>query len=616
MPKLPTALWKPTTQTIAKTHIGQWMKMLRLRKYSDLHRWSVRNREKFWAQAIQAVGIRFRTRPTQVLDPESKADSPQWLPGASLNIAESCFQAPADSIAIVYRKDSADGPLTQITYGELAALSNRVSNGLWELGIRPGDGIAIDLPMTPEAVAIYLGVVQCGAYVIGIADSFAPQEIAARVRIGSAKLIFTQDVIEREGKSLPLYEKVIEAKAPRAVVLTAGKALSVKLRTGDQPWAQFLSGDSEFTAVECSPDDITNVLFSSGTTGDPKAIPWTHVTPIKCATDAYFYQDIQAGDAIAWPTSLGWMMGPWLIYAALINQGTIALYGGMPHHRGFGEFLRDARVKVLGVVPSLVKAWKNSNCMKGLKWKDLRCFSSTGECSNPVDMAWLMKLGGGTRPVIEYCGGTEIGGAYITSVLALPNIPASFNTPTLGLDVVIKNEKGKTSQNGELFIVPPSIGLSNRLLNKDHFEVYYLDCPPGPRGALLRRHGDQVESLGKGYYRAHGRVDDTMNLGGIKVSSAEIETVLNKVDGILETAAIAVPPAGGGPSQLVIYAVLRSQKAGKSEELLPQLQTAIKSKLNPLFKISDLKLVSTLPRTASNKVMRRVLRAEYLEGRG
>ena len=195
-----------------------------------------------------------------------------------------------------------------------------------------------------------------------------------------------------------------------------------------------------------------------------------------------------------------------------------------------------------------------------------------------------------------------------------PCIPGTFNAPVLGLDFVILDEAGHAAESGELFLVPPSIGLSDRLLHRDHDEVYFAGVPAGPGGVTLRRHGDQMETVAPGYWRGHGRADDTMNLGGIKVSSAEIERVLQTVPGVGETAAIAVSP-GGGPSQLVVYAVCPGAPAAEREALADALQGAIKRDLNPLFKIQDVVLVETLPRTASNKVMRRELRQQYLAGK-
>jgi acetyl-CoA synthetase len=385
----------------------------------------------------------------------------------------------------------------------------------------------------------------------------------------------------------------------------------VCLRPGDRTWTDFLSPNDHFTAIPTQASAPINILFSSGTTGEPKAIPWTQTTPIKAASDGHLHQDIHSGDVVAWHTNLGWMMGPWLIYASLINRATIALYDGSPSDRSFGTFIQNARVTMLGVVPSLVNTWRRTGCMNGLDWSHLKAFSSTGECSNPQDMLFLMALAG-YKPIIEYCGGTEIGGGYLTGTLVQPCSPSTFTTPALGLDIVIVDAAGHSANKGEAFIIPPSIGLSTELLNCDHHQVYFADTPPF--AFPLRRHGDQLERLSNRYYRAQGRVDDTMNLNGIKVSAVEIEQTLNTVPEISETAAVAIAPSDGGPNQLVIYAVLTPQISPFSAATLQTLlQTTLKQRLNPLFKIHAVVVVESLPRTASNKIMRRVLRDRHYQ---
>ena len=597
--------WFPAEDKIEKTNIAAVMRGLDLDSYEALHSWAVHHRVDFWELMIERLGIQFHRKFSKVVDLSQGDEFPKWLVDAQLNIVESCFNAPSDATAIVFQSEGST--LSMMTYGELNALTNRVANGLVAAGFRPGDSIAIDMAMNAESVAIYLGIIKAGGVVISIADSFAPDEIQMRLRIANAKGIFTQDCIRRAGKQLPLYAKVVDANAPKAIVLSREGETPIELRNGDLSWKGFLSDSDRFDSVGCDPHDHTNILFSSGTTGEPKAIPWTQTTPIKCAADAYLHHDIQQGDVLAWPTNLGWMMGPWLIYASLVNQGTIALYDGTSTEREFGEFVQSARVTMLGVVPSIVRAWKNTECMKGLDWGNIKAFSSTGECSNSEDMLFLMSLAG-YRPIIEYCGGTEIGGGYLTGTTIQPAAPATFTTPALGLDIVICDEDGQPTDNGEVFVTPPSIGLSTELLNKDHHEVYFAGTPQLPKQPPLRRHGDGVERLADGYYRIHGRVDDTMNLGGIKVSSAEIEEVLNAVNGIQEVAAIAVSPPDGGPSQLVIYAVLLP--GTDTVSLTASLQSAIRSHLNPLFRIQDVIVVDALPRTASNKIMRRILRDE------
>jgi len=249
--------------------------------------------------------------------------------------------------------------------------------------------------------------------------------------------------------------------------------------------------------------------------------------------------------------------------------------------------------------------------MENCDWSAIKVFSSTGECSNPQDMFYLMWLGN-YKPIIEYCGGTEIGGSYITGTVVEDCAPGTFTTPALGLDFTIIDEQGNETNNGEIALIPPSIGLSIDLLNSDHYEIYYADMPKSATGQTLRRHGDQIERINEQYYRALGRVDDTMNLGGIKTSSAAIERVLNILPGIIETAAIAVSDKEGGPSQLIIYTVVNDSAPSNEQELKTIMQAAIKAHLNPLFKIHDVLIIDVLPRTASNKIMRRILRNEYI----
>ncbi len=605
----PAPAWIPTSDEIGRTNIARLMAQRGLRRYEDLYAWSIAERAEFWKTVIAALGIRFRRPARATLDLSTGVRAPHWLPGARFNIVESCFGAQPGSVAIHYQHGDAVGT---VTVGELEQLTWQVANGLWELGLVTGDPVAIAMPMTVPAVAAYLGILAVGGVVVSIADSFAPHEIATRLRITDAKAIITQDVVIRGGRRLPMYEKVQGAGAPVAVVVPAEKRLALPLRDGDLAWPEFLSQRRGFDPVDRGPDAHMNVLFSSGTTGEPKAVPWNQTVPIKCAADAWLHQDVQPGDVLAWPTNLGWMMGPWLIFASLINRASMALYYDAPTGRGFCEFVQNAGVTMLGVVPSLVKTWRAGDLTRGLDWGGIRLFSSTGECSNEEDMLWLMSRAR-YRPVIEYCGGTEIGGGYITGTLVQPAAPATFSTPALGLGVEIRDQDGHPTENGEVFLVPPSIGLSTELLNRDHHAIYFTGTPTASDGTPLRRHGDQMERLSGGYFRGHGRADDTMNLGGIKVSSVEIERALAEVTWVTEAAAIAVDPPGGGPSDLIVYVVPAPGAPDDRAELQTALQQAVRQTLNPLFRIQDVVVTQTLPRTATQKVMRRRLRELYRE---
>lgn len=572
--------------------------------FADMYNWSITQRAEFWDAAVKAIDIRFAQPYTNVLDLSNGVTAPNWLLNAKLNIVESCFKAPPQQVAIVYK--AANGISHKVTYEELHILTNRVSNSLQKLGLKPGAAIAIDMLMSFEAVAIYLGIIQAGFVAVGIADSFAATEVSKRVELSKAELIFTQDNIQRDTKVLPLYQKLYTTDLPPMIVLASvDRAEPEILRAIDRTWQDFLQLNDKFTPVVCNPHDPINILFSSGTTGDPKAIVWDHTSAIKAAVDGFLYQNVQPNDIFAWPTSLGWMMGPWLIFATLINKATMALYYDVPTTRKFAEFVANNKVTILGLVPSIVKALRIHDHTAGLDWSAIKLFSSTGETSNESDMKYLMQTAGG-KPIIEYCGGTEISGAYITSTLLQENIPAAFSTPALGMDLKLIDAAGNYVQQGEVALIPPVMGLSRVLLNRDNYQEYYAPMPKPVDGTVLRRHGDQLLRLANGYYKSLGRADDAMNLGGIKISAAEIEHCFLEITDIVEAVAIGKNNINS-PVELIIYAVPVDPKVN-IEQLKQQMQAAINTKLNPLFKISAVKLIEAIPRTTSNKIMRRVLR--------
>ncbi|MCO5560218.1 hypothetical protein L7F22_013829 [Adiantum nelumboides] len=425
----------------------------------------------------------------------------------------------------------------------------------------------------------------------------------------------------------------------------------------------------DYQAVQQPIEAHTNILFSSGTSGEPKAVPYSHVQPIRLGAEAWAHLDVRAGDVFIWPTNLGWLVGPMLLYACLLTGATLGIFNGSPLDRGFGEFVQDSGATVLGTVPSIVKTWRKTSCINGLDWSKIRLMCSTGEASNVDDDLWLSARAF-YKPVIEACGGTELAAAFLHGCLLQPQALATMSTPSMTTTLVILDEqrvpypvrilgnsreamhsgpssscgggyaleigfgrlpfvadclgcrgvvldfRAEISQpcTGELTLMP-MLGSSGSLLNADHNKIYYEGMPMH-RGVRLRRHGDRFERTVGGFYKSHGRIDDTMNLGGIKTSAVEIERVCNKAsEHIIETSAVAVPPKGGGPDELVLFVVL-SDSAGPhlTADYLKQAFTkALQSGLNPYFKVGSVMIVTEFPRTATNKVLRRVLRSQAID---
>jgi len=680
----PPAVWTPDDETVRRSNLQASMAAVGIDRYEDFHAWSVRDPTAFWTHTLERLGIVFTRPPDAILDLDGEArDSrggvrdPRWLPGAELNIVDSCFTTDPDRPAVVtpvfhdpVTPDSPDGPddpdgsdsqpLSTTTYGELERLVNRVANGLRDRGLAPGQAIALYMPLNLECVIAYLAIIRAGSRVVSIADSFPPAEIRRRMAIAGTSCAVTMERYVHAGKVIPHYATVVEAGASKVIVVPSGgggwsgdfgltnndglsrgtdrsggtdrsRDDNPHLRPGDIAWSDLLSGDDTFESATGDPYRTTNILFSSGTTGEPKAIPWNHLTPIKSAMDGFYHQDIHGDDVTTWPTNIGWMMGPWLIYATLVNGACMALYPDAAHSAEYLRFIRRTGVTMQGVIPSLVRTWRRGGMAEEINWASIRVFSSTGEPASRTDYLWLMARAGYRAPVIEYLGGTEIGGGHLACTVLQPCSPAAFTTANLGVDFVILDEDGAEvgkdvgkGGTGELFLLPPALGMSQRLLNGDHDEVYYEGCPVGPMGEVLRRHGDHTQRLHHGYYRAQGRADDGMNLGGIKVSPLELERIIDGHPAVYECAAVAVQPEGEGAERLVVFIVpaggggpagsrAAESRAGLEPKLDPdalksELQALVSSGLNPLFKIYRVVIVDELPHTASGKLVRRILR--------
>lgn len=662
----PPVVWAPDEAVRRRSNLQASMAAVGIEEYDDFHAWSVRDRTAFWTHTLERLGIVFTKPPDAILDAGGGVRNPRWLPGAQLNIVDSCFNADPARPAVF--TPGPDGqPLSTTTYGELEGLVNRVANGLRDRNLAPGQAIALYMPLNLECVIAYLAIIRAGSRVVSIADSFPASEVRRRMAIAGASCAVTMVRYVRSGKTIPLYDTVAEAGASTIIVVPTGDAKTgdvpppgaddsaassnaLRLRPGDITWPDLLSSHETFESVTGDPRRTTNILFSSGTTGDPKAIPWNHLTPIKGAMDGYYHQDVHGDDVTTWPTNIGWMMGPWLIYATLVNGACMALYPGAANTAEYLRFIRRAGVTMQGVIPSLARTWRRDGAAEDIDWPSIRVFSSTGEPASRTDYLWLMSRTGYRAPVIEYLGGTEIGGGHLACTVLQPCSPAVFTTANLGVDVVVLDETGAEvgeDGTGELFLVPPALGMSQRLLNGDHDAVYYEGCPVGPRGEVLRRHGDNTQRLHHGCYRAQGRADDGMNLGGIKVSPLELERIVDGHPAVYESAAVAVQPEGEGAERLVVYIVPETGtgaagpradgRAGSPptghpdaspatvagspaesgldpEALKSEIQAMVSSGLNPLYKIYRIVIVDELPHTASGKLIRRTLRDELRPG--
>ncbi|MBX7053994.1 MAG: AMP-binding protein [Pyrinomonadaceae bacterium] len=387
---------------------------------------------------------------------------------------------------------------------------------------------------------------------------------------------------------------------------------------------------AESSVEQTAAEDPLIILYTSGTTGKPKGIAHTHASfPIKAAQDMAFGTDVGKGTRISWYTDIGWMMGPWLIYGALINGATICIYDGAPDYPQpdrMWEFCAKHKVEVLGISPTLVRslATHGDDLPKKHDLSSLRAFASTGEPWNPAPWWWLFeKVGNSKLPIINYSGGTEIAGGILMGNPLLPIKPCSFPAPCPGMDVDILDEDGQpvdAGKVGELVIKQPWIGMARGFWQE---KERYLDTY-WRRFKDIWVHGDFAMRDKDGHWFILGRSDDTLKVAGKRVGPAEVESLLVAHPQVTEAAVIGVPDEVKGTA-MVAFVVTSDKGQGASEEvssdsslityhssLEQELKTLVAKDMGKPLAPSRIHFVTALPKTRNAKVMRRVIRSAYL----
>ena len=393
-------------------------------------------------------------------------------------------------------------------------------------------------------------------------------------------------------------------------------------------------------------EDPLIILYTSGTTGKPKGIAHTHCSfPIKAAQDMAFGTDVGKGTRISWVTDIGWMMGPWLIYGALINGATICIYDGAPDFPApdrMWEFCAKHQVEILGISPTLVRALAThgDDLPKKHDLSSLRAFASTGEPWNPAPWWWVFeKVGASKLPIINYSGGTEISGGILMNNPLVPIKPCGFSAPCPGIDADILDDTGKpvgANQVGELAIKNPWIGIARGFWQERerYLETYWS------RFENIWVHGDWAMRDADGHWFILGRSDDTLKVAGKRVGPAEVESLLVAHPLVAEAAVIGVPDEMKG-TVMVAFCVLRNadilsamsaerektadefddtkhplsfgdENASKMLAFQLELKNLVAKDMGKPLAPSKIHFVSALPKTRNAKVMRRVIRAAYL----
>jgi acetyl-CoA synthetase len=608
--------WVPGQDVRDRSRLLGAMSRWAIDSLEALHARSIDDPEWFWAAVVQDLGIDFSAPFDRVRDETDGKPFPRWFVNGRVNAATLCSHRHASGHlagkdAVVYEGDS--GQRRSLTYAELDSEVRRFAANLSASGVRRGDRVVLFMPVVPEAAVAFLACAMHGAIIVPAFSGYGADALATRLRDSGAVALVTADGTTRRGKRIPMKATADEAleSAPnvKTVVVVRHVGSDAPMTAGrDVYWDELDRNPEPVQTADTESNDALTIIYTSGTTGAPKGIVHSHAGfAVKAATDFAYGFDIHEDDVIAWITDMGWMLGPLMIMGGLQLGATIVMTEGVPDYPGpqrLWEIAERNRVTFQGIAPTAARAVMARGEAVTADLGSVRSFASTGEPWDESTWRWLFEqVGGGTRPIVNYTGGTETGGGILVSYPFLPMHVGGFNGPLPGMDVAILNQDGAVAigEIGELSVLNTWPGMTHAFWNdrKRYVETYWS------RWDGVWVHGDLASvqpSLGWSLY---GRSDDTIKVSGRRVGPAEIEAALLKDPRILDAAAIGAPDKQRG-QRVVAFAVVRDGDFDRTE-LLATAEHNVGRAFAP-----RLHLVSSVPKTKNGKIMRRAIRARYL----
>jgi acetyl-CoA synthetase len=616
-------VWKPNDEYIKRSRLKRFMDKHGIKDFPELIARSTDDIEWFWNAAIDDLDIRFYRPYDKVVDLSGGIQFPAWCVNGKMNIIHNMLDkyigTPTQN-RVAVRCESEDGTMRLLSYRDLWMEVNRMANALRELGFKKGDIIALYMPMTPELVIAFCAVIKIGGIVLPLFSGYGPGPISARIKDTMAAGVFTCDGTTRKGKRVlmkpVLDEAVKDIPSIRKVITYRSIGENNPLTERDVFWDEIVKGKSHTAETErTDAEDMLMLIYTSGTTGRPKGAVHTHCGfPIKSAQDMAHGMDIQAFDTMFWVTDMGWMMGPWEVFGALILGATMVLFDGSPDYPDMGRIWRVVErhgVTCLGVTPTLIRMLMpyGTGPASSHDLSSLRTFASTGEPWDAESWMWLFKeIGKEKIPIINYSGGTEISGGILLGNVLTPLKPTAFSGPAPGMAADVVDENGKPIRDavGELVIRKPWIGMTRGFYkDPERYVKTYWSRFPG-----IWVHGDFAMIDQDNQWYILGRSDDTVKVAGKRIGPAEVEGVVMEHPAVMESAAVGVPDPIKGQA-IILFCVLKPGTE-KTEGLEGEIQKIIADKMGKPFTPKEVHLVTGLPKTRNAKIMRRVIRNAYL----
>ncbi|HKY26100.1 MAG TPA: acetoacetate--CoA ligase [Gaiella sp.] len=629
MTATPPIHWQPDDARIERATITRYARWLaetggiRTSGYHDLWRWSVTELEAFWSSIWDFFEVRSSQAYGSVLSTHEMPGA-RWFPRARLNYAAHAYRnRDPDTVAI--RHASELRPLAQTTWGELAEATRRTAAALRASGVGPGDRVVAYLPNIVEAVVAFHACASLGAIWSSCSPDFGVKSVVDRFAQIEPRILFAVDGYRYGGRDHDRLDVVraLQDAMPtleRTVVLGY---LETEPRldqlSGATPWDDYLAegDDEELAFAQLGFDHPLWVLYSSGTTGLPKAIVHGHggilLEHLKALN---LHVDLQPEDRFFWFTTTGWMMWNFVV-GGLLTDASIVLYDGSPGHPDLGrlwDLAEEAGVTCFGTSAAFIASCGKSSLVprEGRDLSRLAAIGSTGSPLSPEGFDWVYEALGRDTWLFSTSGGTDVCTAFVGGVPTLPVYRGELQARSLGAKVEAWTTEGVsvTNEVGELVLTEPMPSMPTRLWGDDdgsRLHASYFDAFPG-----VWRHGDWIEITDRGTAVITGRSDATINRGGVRMGTAEIYGAVLALDEVVDALVVDLP-RDGTQGYMPLFVVLRDGVA-LDDELVAGIRSRIREDCSPRHVPDEIRAIAEVPRTLSGKVLevpvKRILNGE------
>ncbi|MGA9285513.1 MAG: acetoacetate--CoA ligase [Solirubrobacteraceae bacterium] len=637
-----TPLWTPSVEMVQGARITdftRWVQDRRGRRfanYGELWLWSVREIEQFWADIWEYCGVRASVPYERVLADRGSEGSPsgrhempgaRWFEGAQLNYAENLLERDRDSseTAVLYASELR--PLGELTWGQLSERVAALAEGLRSLGVGRGDRVAAYMPNIPETLVAFLASASIGAIWSCAAPEFGARSVVDRFAQIEPKVLFVVDGYRHGGKDFNRTEalQTILAGLPtveHGVMLPYlnGVANADGL-PGGILWRDLLErGAGAAPRYEQVPfEHPLWVLYSSGTTGLPKAIVHGHGGMlVEQMKKSQLHLDLRRGERMFWFTTTGWMMWNFLV-GCLFADAAIVLFDGSPGYPDLGALWRLAeqtKITCMGVSAGFLASCEKAGIEPAADFdlQSLRSIGSTGSPLAPEGFRWVYEHVGSDIWLFSTSGGTDVCTAFVGGCPLLPVYEGEIQARGLGCAVEAWDEHGQslTDELGELVLTEPLPSMplflwgdrDGRRMHESYFDMY-----PG-----IWRHGDWIRITPRGGAVIYGRSDSTINRQGVRMGTSEIYRATAAIDEVTDALVVDIPSASGPDSHtsnsgpggeelwMILFVVLRDGLL-----LEPELEVRIKQRIredcSPRHVPNQVLQIDEVPRTLSGKVL-------------